>query len=90
MLRTDVPLFQILSFQAFDRGEDVSQHIEGEFEFSKGDTVEWEAGCNNSGYALVVSAIKPARNGYTYVTLNKNTNSASPTVLKKDSSRTKQ
>jgi hypothetical protein len=70
MIRKDIPFFQIVEFQKFDRGEEVSQHIEGEHDLNPGDILEWEAGQNLSGLARVIKA-QPGRNGWTYVTLKK-------------------
>ena len=71
MFRKDVPLFQIVDLAEFDREGKISQHIEGEFTFKPWDYVEWEAGSQYHGFADVVSAVEPPRNGYTYVTLQK-------------------
>ncbi|TAK57136.1 hypothetical protein EPO17_02720 [Patescibacteria group bacterium] len=70
MLRKDVPFFQIANFSKFDKGAQVKQLLQGEFIFRPGDFVQWEAGCNISGYADVVSAEPPAH-GWTWVTLQK-------------------
>lgn len=69
-LRRDVGLPQINNFPKFDRGEEVTQLVRGEFTFGTKDWLEWEAGCNVSGYADVVSA-EPPEGGWTWVTLKK-------------------
>ena len=72
MLKKNIPLFQVAEFQRFDKGEKVSQHIEGEYELIPHDLLECEAGQNIRCYAEVVKA-QPGRNGWTYITIKKYT-----------------
>ncbi len=71
MLKKEIGVIQIpaTKFQEFDCGEEISLHVEGEWEFKKEDFVEWEC-AQYDGFADLVKA-QPGRNGWTYVTLRK-------------------
>ena len=69
---TDIPYFQISDLHKFDRGEVIQQFIRGHWDLQPGDIVQWEAGCNISGDAVIVSVESyDARSEYTVCTMQK-------------------
>jgi hypothetical protein len=69
---TEIPYFQIANLALFDRGEVVMQNIPGHWEIEPGDTVQWEAGMNLSGEAVVVGVMPHNPElGYTVCKLQK-------------------
>lgn len=69
---TEIPFFQISDLHKFDRGEVVRQFIYGKWDLQPGDIVQWEAGGNLSGEAVVVS-VEPhdPSSEYTVCTMQK-------------------
>ena len=70
MLRTDVPLFTILSLSAFLRGEVVGQLVKGKFTFDPEDYFEWTGGAGQNGFADVVK-VEESGDGFTFIAFKK-------------------
>ncbi len=68
--RLDVPLFQVASFNEFDRFEMVRQQLEGEHLLRPGDRIEWEA-AQFHGQAEIVTADDTPSGGHTNVTIRR-------------------